>query len=145
MPSLYTEIEINAPKSAVWHALIRKEKWLYWNTFLYDRNPNRPFTQGKSVHLSLRRVHEESETEFEPRILLLQPETCLRWVYKAPGFRSESIFELQQIDRHRTKYVHQENLSGAVTSFFLLFLRQDQQQGLRRMARELKQYVEGIR
>jgi hypothetical protein len=145
MPSLYTEIEINAPKSVVWQTLIHKEKWLYWNTFLYDRNPQKPFVQGRSVHLSLRRVREENETEFEPRITLLQPETCLRWVYTAPGFRSESIFELQQVDRQRTKYIHQENLSGAVTRVFLLFLRQDEQQGLRRMARELKQYVEGFR
>lgn len=145
MPSLYVQIEINDSKSAVWQALIQKEKWLYWNTFLYDRNPQKPFLQGKQVHLSLRRVREESETEFEPRIVLLQPESCLRWTYTAPGFRSESIFELQQIDRQRTRYLHQENFSGAVTPIFLLFLRQDQQQGLRRMAKELKQYVEGFR
>ncbi len=143
MPSLYAEIEINAPQSVVWQALIRKENWLKWNTFLYDRNPKIPFVQGKKVYLSLKRLREETETEFEPRILLLQPEVCLRWVYAAPGFRSEHLFELQQIDRHRVKYLHQETWSGIMTPFFLSFLRKDEQQGLRRMARELKYYSEG--
>lgn len=143
MRSLYAEIEINAPKVAVWAALLHKENWLKWNTFLYDRNPDLPFVEGRSVQLSLRRLREETETEFEPRIMLLQPEVCLRWSYSAPGFRSEHIFELQEVGPNRTKYLHRENLSGLFTRFFLLFLRKDEQQGLRRMARELKQYVEG--
>ncbi|NJO43165.1 MAG: SRPBCC domain-containing protein [Cyanobacteria bacterium CRU_2_1] len=143
MPSLYTEIEMNAPKSAVWRTLICKEEWLKWNTFLYDRNPALRLKQGQTVQLSLRRLREETETEFEPRITLLQPEICLRWIYSAPGFRSEHTFELQEIGRNRTKYIHQETFSGLMTVLFIPFLRRDEQQGLRRMARELKQYVEG--
>lgn len=143
MPSLYAEIEINAPKSVVWDALVRKENWLKWNTFLYDRNPDLLFVQGRTVQLSLRRLREETETEFEPRILLLQPQVCLRWMTTAPGYRSEHVFELQDIGRNRTKYTHRETVSGITTRLFLPFLRQDQQQGLRRMARELKHYVEG--
>ncbi|NJO80799.1 MAG: SRPBCC domain-containing protein [Cyanobacteria bacterium RM1_2_2] len=143
MPSLYAEIEINAPKSVIWQTLLQKDKWLNWNTFLYDRNPALPFEQGRIVQLSLRRLREEIETEFDPHITLLQPEVCLQWVSTAPGFRSEHIFELQQVGRNRTKYIHRESFSGVVTHFFLSFLRRDEQQGLRRMAWELKQYVEG--
>jgi hypothetical protein len=143
MPSLYTEIEINAPKPVIWQALLQKDKWLNWNTFLYDRNPALPFEQGRVVQLSLRRLREETETEFDPRITLLQPDVCLKWVSVAPGFRSEHLFELQQVGRNRTKYIHRESFSGVVTHVFLPFLRRDEQQGLRRMAWELKQYVEG--
>jgi hypothetical protein len=145
MRSLYAEIEINAPKSAVWQALMHKEDWIQWNTFLYDRNPDQPFAEGRVVQLSLRRLREESETEFEPRITLLQPEACLRWRYAAPGFRSEHVFELQEVGHNRTKYTHQEHFSGVIAQLFLTFLRQDEQQGLRRMARELRQYLEGYR
>ncbi|MBE9177706.1 SRPBCC domain-containing protein [Oculatella sp. LEGE 06141] len=145
MPSLYTEIEINAPKTAVWQALIRKQDWLKWNTFLYDRDATKAFVQGKTVFLSLRRLAEEAETEFEPMVTLLQPETCLVWVYSAPGFRSEHVFELQDVGRQRTKYIHRETFSGTVSRLFLVFLRQDEQQGLRRMARELKRHVEDAR
>jgi hypothetical protein len=142
MPSLYTQIEINAPRSAVWRSLIRKEAWLYWNTFLYDRNPHQPFAQGQTVQLSLRRRRAETETEFQPQVTLLIPEVCLRWVAIAPGYRSEHIFELQELGRDRTKYIHQENVSGAITPLLMPFLRQDEQQGLKRMARNLKYYVE---
>ncbi|GAB4377781.1 MAG: hypothetical protein Kow00121_28210 [Elainellaceae cyanobacterium] len=142
MPNLYTEIEINAPRASVWQVLIDKKNWLRWNTFLYDRDPTLPFKQGQTVQLSLKRSREEIETEFEPRILLLQPNVCMRWVYSAPGFRSEHTFELQDLDRNRTKYLHQEMISGVFTSLFVPFLRRDEQQGLRRMAMELKRYVE---
>ncbi|MBW4658797.1 MAG: SRPBCC domain-containing protein [Drouetiella hepatica Uher 2000/2452] len=145
MPSLYAEIEISAPKSVIWQALVCKENWLKWNTFLYDRDPSKPFVEGQVVHLSLRRLQEESETEFEPRITLLQPEICLRWSYSAPGLRSQHVFELQEISKDRTQYLHQAYFSGIITRLFLPFLRQDEQQGMRRMARELKQHIEGYR
>jgi hypothetical protein len=143
MPTLYAQTEINASRTEIWQVLLQKDSWLKWNTFLYDRNPALPFVQGRTVQLSLRRLREETETEFEPRILLLQPAACLRWVYRAPGFCSEHVFELQEVGRNRTQYTHRETFSGLVTPFFMSFLRQDEQQGLRRMARELKLYVEG--
>ncbi len=142
MPSLYTEIEISAPKPIVWRTLLDKANWLRWNTFLYDRNPQLAFVQGRTVQLSLKRLREEAETEFDPKILLLQPETCLRWGYRAPGFQSEHLFELQEVGRNRTQYLHRETLTGILSPFFLSFLRQDEQQGMRRMARELKYYLE---
>jgi hypothetical protein len=142
MPSLYTEIEINAPRAVVWQALLRKEDWLQWNTFLFDRSPNQRFERGRSLLLSLRRVAGEEETEFQAKIIQVQPDICLRWVSTAPGFRNEQIFELQDIGRGWTKYTHQEQFSGLVTRLALPLIRQDEQQGLRRMARELKQHVE---
>jgi hypothetical protein len=144
MPTLYTEIEINAPRRQVWHTLASKQDWLKWNTFLYDLDPKLPFTQGKEVWLSLRRVSGDEETEIKPRITLLQPGVCLQWVYSAPGFKSEHVFELQDISRNQTKYTHRETISGLLSRFFVPFIRQDEQQGLRRMARELKQYTERL-
>lgn len=143
MPSLYAEIEINAPKYKVWQTLFRKEEWLKWNTFLYDCEPQHPFEQGEEVLLSLRRVPGEEETEFQPLITLIQPEVCLKWTSSIPGFHNEYEFELQEIGVNRTKYIHKEHFSGILTRVFLPFIRQDEQQGIKRMARELKRYVEG--
>ena len=145
MPSLYTEIDINAPRQKVWRVLVHKEKWVYWNTFLYDCDPERKFAAGQEVFLSLRRVPGENETEFQPRIMLLQPYVCLKWVSAIPGFVSEQVFELQDIGHDRTKYIHQEHFSGALTRLFLPFIRTEEQQGIRRMARELKHFVESLR
>jgi hypothetical protein len=143
MASLYTEIDINAPKHKVWGVLLQKEQWKYWNTFLFDCDSNLPFQQGQEVSLSLRRLPKEEETEFEPLVTRIQPEVCLSWVSSIPGFRNEYVFELQEIGVGRTKYVHKNNYSGILTRVFLPFIREDELRGIQRMARELKRYVEG--
>ncbi|MBW4579905.1 MAG: SRPBCC domain-containing protein [Tildeniella nuda ZEHNDER 1965/U140] len=142
MPSLYAEIEINASRRRVWQALLHKEQWLYWNTYLYDCDPEQAFEQGQAISLSLRRNPGDEETEFQPIVTLLQPEVCLKWVSSIPGFVNEHVFQLQETGRDRTKYIHQENFSGLLTRVFFPFIRQDEQQGIRRMARELKRYAE---
>jgi hypothetical protein len=145
MPSLYTELEINSPRSRVWQILFHKEHWKYWNTFLYDCQPDRSFAQGREIFLSLKRVPGEDDIEFQPIVTLVQPGVCLKWVSTIPGFANEHVFELQDIGSDRTKYIHRENFSGALSRFFLPFIRQDEQQGIRRMARELKDYAEQTR
>ncbi|XGV99812.1 MAG: SRPBCC domain-containing protein [Leptolyngbya sp. BL-A-14] len=142
MPSLYAEIEINASRRRVWQVLVRKEQWLYWNTYLYDCNAQQRFEQGQEVSLSLRRTPGEEETAFQPIISLVQPEVCLKWVSSLPGFMHEYVFQLQAIGRDRTKYIQQENFSGLLTRVVFPFIRQDELQGIRRMARELKRYAE---
>lgn len=144
MASLYTQIEINAPRSQVWQILFQKERWKYWNTFLFDCAPELPFEKGKTVSLSLRRLPKDEETEFEPLITLLQPENCLRWISSIPGFRNEYIFELQEIGLSRTQYVHKSRFSGMLTRIFVPFIRQDEHRGMQRMARELKRYAEHL-
>ncbi|MCG8364229.1 MAG: SRPBCC domain-containing protein [Pseudanabaenales cyanobacterium] len=142
MPSLYTEIEIEAPKEHVWEVLFRKEDWRQWNTFLFDCDPTKPFQRGREVSLSLRRLEGEEETEFQPTITLIRPSVCLRWVSKVPGLQNEYTFELQEIGPGRTKYIHRDNFSGLLSGVFLPFIRQDEKQGLKRMARQLKRYIE---
>ncbi|EKQ67922.1 hypothetical protein OsccyDRAFT_4220 [Leptolyngbyaceae cyanobacterium JSC-12] len=144
MPSLYTEVEINAPRRQVWQVLYHKELWMYWNTFLYDCDPYQAFEAGRNVLLSLRRLPGEEETEFQPYITLVQPNVCLQWVSTVPGFVCENVFTLQDIGRDRTKYIHQETFSGKLTGLFLPFIRQDEHQGIRRMAWELKCYTERL-
>jgi hypothetical protein len=142
MPIIYTEIAINAPRSQVWRTLSQKDQWLYWNTFLYDCCPQQPLQPGAAVLLSSRRVEADAETEFEALITLMQPPVCLKWVTQIPGFRQEQVFELQDIGRDRTQYIHQSQFSGPLCKLFLPFIRQDEQRGLNRMARQLKAYTE---
>lgn len=145
MPSLYTKIEIELPKSQVWRILFQKDRWKYWNTFLYDCDSDRPFTQGRETILSLRRVLGEEPIEFQPTVTLVQPGYCLQWFSTIPGFRNEHVFELQEVGRNRTQYIHQERFSGALSKLFLPFIRRDEQRGIQRMAWELKGYAERSR
>lgn len=144
MASLYTEIDINASKQRVWQVLFQKERWKHWNTFLYDCDSNVPFQQGQEVFLSLRRLPDEEEKEFTPLVTRVKPDICLSWVSSIPGFKSESVFELQEIGVRRTKYVHKNYYSGILARVFLPFIRDDEQRGIQRMARELKRYIEGF-
>ena len=142
MPTLYTEIEINAPRHLVWEALIRKDEWRRWNTFLFDADPALPIRQGQEIFLFMRRLEEDESTDFEPLVTLVQPQACLRWVAQMPGFKSEQVFELQDLGSNRTIYIHRERFKGVLSRLFLPFIRQDEKQGIRRMARQLKRYVE---
>jgi hypothetical protein len=56
--------------------------------------------------------------------------------------QNEHVFELQDIGRDRIRFTYQQNFSGSLTRFFLPFIRQDEQKGIRRMVWELKQYAE---
>ncbi|MEL6381946.1 MAG: SRPBCC domain-containing protein [Cyanobacteria bacterium J06626_18] len=142
MPTLRTQIEINAPRHIVWEALIRKDEWRRWNTFLFDADPALPILQGKAIFLSVRRLEDDEFTDFEPFVTLVQPEACLRWIAQMPGFKSEQTFELQSLGPNRTIYMHCERFKGLLSNVFLPFIRQDEKQGIQRMARQLKRHVE---
>lgn len=145
MPSLHTEIEIDASRHKVWRVLLHKEHWAQWNSFLFDRDASIPFKQDQEVMLSLWRSVGEERGEFQPLVTVVQPEVCLGWVSEIPGFRCENLFELVEIGVGRTKYIHRENFSGWLTRLFLPFIREDERRGMERMARELKRYVEQSR
>lgn len=142
MPSFYTEIEIEAPRRKVWRALFHKEQWQYWNTFLSDCEPRKPFALNKEVILAIRRSPTDEETVFQPLVQLLQPEVCLSWTSEIPGFQNKSLFELQEIGIGRTQYIHRQEFSGWMAKLFLPFIREDEKRGMERMAYELKRYVE---
>lgn len=142
MPSLYTEVEIEAARSQIWQILIAKERWKYWNTFLYDCDPNRPFIQGRDVILSILRSPGEEEIQFRSIVTLIQPNYCLKWISTIPGLKNEHILELQDIGVNRTRFSYQQNFSGTFARFLLPFIRQDERKGIQRMASELKHYAE---
>ncbi|HEY9887794.1 MAG TPA: SRPBCC domain-containing protein [Candidatus Obscuribacterales bacterium] len=142
MPTLRTQIEINAPRAVVWATLTQKHEWRRWNTFLFDNDPALPLRQGHEIFLSVRRLEDDEPTDFEPLITLVQSPVCLRWVAKMPGFKSEHSFELQDLSPTRTLYTHQERFRGVLSTVFLPFIRQDEKQGMKRMARQLKRFIE---
>lgn len=144
MTSLYAEIEIEASKQRIWRILTAKEHWIKWNTFLFDCDPSVPLQPGQDVFLSMRRLPQDEEIEFEVLVTRMQTEVCLKWVSSIPGLKTETVFELQEIGLRRTKYVHKTYFYGILTPVILPFIRQDEQRGLRRMARELKRYAERI-
>jgi uncharacterized protein YndB with AHSA1/START domain len=144
MPTLYTEILIEAPRQAVWEALVYKDRWRFWNTFLYDCSPRAGFVPGKEILLAVRRVPGDEPIEFRAKVRQVMDGYGVQWKASIPGFSSDVSIELQEVGQGRTKYLHQEKVSGAIGRFALSFIRDDQMRGMRRMAQELKLYSEGL-
>ena len=142
MPTLYAEIDINAPQSLVWEALMRKDQWRYWNTFFYDCEPGIQIARGNELFLAMQRLEGDEETEIQPLITTLRPPSLMKWTASIPGLKTEHTFELQERMPGRTRYLHRETFSGILSKVFLPFIRQDERQGLRRMAHQLKMHVE---
>ncbi|MEL6813657.1 MAG: hypothetical protein AAFP03_02445 [Cyanobacteria bacterium J06598_3] len=142
MPTLYAEIDINAPQSVVWEALIRKDQWRFWNTFFYDCDPGLTIARGNEIFLAMQRLEGDEETELQPVITMMRAPYVMKWVSTIPGLRSEHVFELRETMPGRTHYIHRETFSGVLSKVFLPFIRQDERQGLRRMAQQLKMHVE---
>ncbi|MEM9163321.1 MAG: SRPBCC domain-containing protein, partial [Cyanobacteria bacterium P01_F01_bin.4] len=112
---------------------------------LFDCDTSLRFAPGQEVFLAMQRLEGDEDTEFQPVIAMMQPGVCLKWVSKIPGLRSEHSFELQEITPGRTRYLHRDTFSGVLSKVFLPFIRQDEKQGLRRMAQQLKTHVERSR
>jgi hypothetical protein len=145
MPSLQTEVIVNAPIDSVWRALLHKDDWMYWNTYLYDCSFRIPFREGESVILSLRRMDGDDPVEFEAKVRILQPPFCLSWVAVAVGFRCRVTFDLEDLGMGCTKVRFQESFSGMFSRFVVRWVRGDELAGMRRMGRELKVFVERSR
>ena len=69
-------------------------------------------------------LKEKTKPNFKPRVILMQDNRCLRWIAKVPGFRSEHIFQLEDIGPNRTKYIHQERISGLLSRIFFTLYSQ---------------------
>lgn len=142
MPSLYTEVTINAPIQHVWQVLTDKDSWMYWNTYLYDCSFRQPLKPGQKLLLAIRRIPGDEPIEFQATVTIAQSPYYLSWVAAIPGFQTKTLFELRDLGQGCTQYCHQESFSGLLSRFALKFIRDDQVQGIRRMARELKTYAE---
>lgn len=121
---------------------MRKDQWRYWNTFFYDCEPGIRIARGNELFLAMQRLEGDEETEFQPLITVLRPPSLMKWTTSIPGLKTEHTFELQERMPGRTSYLHRETFSGILSKVFLPFIRQDERQGLRRMAQQLKMHVE---
>lgn len=111
---LRTEIEIGAPASRVWEALVDFARYPEWNPWLASVSGR--LELGRELEL-VATPADGSRRRQKVRIVKLEPETCLRWTSKL-GFRGlfdgEHYFELTPIDASRTRLVQGEDLKGAL-------------------------------
>ena len=138
---LYTEIEINAPVSAVWKQLADTERYPEWNPFI--KRISGELTEGNQLDVTIQ-SDDKSAMNFKPVILKIKDNQELRWVGRLifPGiFDGEHYFVVEETSNGNTTFRHGETFSGMLSVLFGL-IEDDTRKGFEAMNRALKQRVE---
>lgn len=114
---LRTEIEILAPKSAVWKVLADFPGYPEWNPFIPSiRGEQRP---GERLEIILS-PPDGREMTIRPTLEAFDPDAELRWrghLLHPAVFQGIHFFKLTEIDANRTRLTHGEDFSGFLVKF----------------------------
>ena len=141
-PSITTEIEIDAPASAVWAELADTEAYADWNPFV--RRISGDLDVGNYLQVT---VGAEGNTpmDFTPEVLAADVNAELRWVGRL-GFKGifdgEHYFILEETDRGTTIFHHGENFTGLLGFPLIALIREDTRNGFLAMNEALKARAE---
>ena len=141
MPSIHTEIEIEAPVAEVWEVLTEWGAYPAWNPLVDSVVGELREGARLAVHLRLGRARLPIVT----KLVALQPERELRWVGHAlvPGiFDGEHSFAMEPLPQARTRFVHAERFSGVAAGLVLRLVGEQTRAGFEAMNRALKRRCE---
>jgi hypothetical protein len=114
---LRTEVEIDAPASVVWSALLDTSRYQEWNPFITAVEGELRVGERPSITLSL---PESGDMRIRPRVLVVEPHRELRWrgeLLFAFLFSGEHFFRLEETSAGRTRLVHGEDFDGWLVRF----------------------------
>lgn len=113
MPTLETEIIIDAAPQLVWSVLDNLEKYPEWNEIIPDLKGRT--TVGERVSGTLKQDNTP-DIPINPTITRIVGARELRWLSEAPGgvFSAEHIFVLEPIADGKTRLGHSEIFGGPV-------------------------------
>lgn len=113
MRLIETEIEIDAPPSAVWAVLIGFADYPEWNPFI--REASGELAVRKLLTLRMFAGDGSKPRTFTPTLRAVRENEELRWLGRmsTPGlFSGEHTFELTPLPGDRTRLVHSERFTG---------------------------------
>lgn len=142
MKELKTEIEINGSTEKVWEVLTDFSSFPKWNPFI--KKIEGELNIGAKLKVFMEPPGGKGMT-FKPVVKILEPKTEFRWLGNLliPGiFDGEHIFQLEQIDNNKTKFIHRENFSGLLVPLFWKSLTSNTRRGFEEMNKALKEKVE---
>lgn len=141
-PSITTEIEIDAPASAVWAELADTEAYGDWNPFV--RRISGDLEVGNHPEVTVG-ADGNTPMDFTPEVLVAEENAELRWVGRL-GFQGifdgEHYFILEETDRGTTIFRHGETFTGLLGYPLIALIREDTHNGFLAMNEALKARVE---
>jgi hypothetical protein len=139
---LRSEIEIGAPPERVWRVLTDFAAYPEWNPFI-RRVSGRPEVDERLV-VRMRPSGTRGMT-FRPTVMKVEPSRELRWLghLLVPGiFDGEHIFEIEELERDRVRFVQREVFKGLLVPLLARSLDRDTQRGFEEMNRALRERIE---
>jgi hypothetical protein len=133
-------IDINAPVSDVWDALVDVESWGKWNSFI-------PVVEGAVQVGSTIKIRVVSpgmkEMNFEPTVYAIERHRRISWGGGFLLFVYKGVHEiiLEEIDQDTTRFRQIERFQGPIVLFMSNMIRQTAI-GYLNMNEELKHYLE---
>ncbi len=144
-----TEIIINNSSESVWNELMNFTKYPDWNPFIKSislLNEDDELLVGNKLDVHLHLVNQKKPMIFKPTIKSLKPNKEFSWLGKLflPHiFDGRHIFELEQLEGNKTKFIQRERFTG-LFSFLLRFINQNTQDSFNLMNQTLKNRVENL-
>ena len=142
--SIHTQIEIDAPVSTVWAALMAFDEYKNWNPFITHATLKNPASGAPSVgailDIKIKR-QGKNEQPYQVEILEIEPLKKFRWLghFLITGLcDGDHFFELQPIGDNKTLLIHRENFSG----LFVPFVLKNFDANFTALNNALKQYIE---
>jgi len=140
--TLHTEIEINAPASAVWDELTDTDSFQDWNPFVTHLSGD--LIVGSRLSATIQ-PDGGKPMDFTPTVLVADADQELRWVGRLGVrgiFDGEHYFVLEQTENGTTLLRHGENFSGMLAAVVFAMVGEDTENGFRAMNTALKARVE---
>lgn len=145
MRTLETELIIDAPAETVWNHLIDFESYPEWNPFIKSI-VGKPET-GSKLKVLIQPPGSKAMT-FNPICLECNENKSFRWLGHL-GFRGifdgEHIFQLEKLDKERTRFIHKENFKGLLVPLLWKQLDTASRKGFEMMNAELKKRSEMVK
>lgn len=141
MPSLRTEIHIDAPPETVWQVLTDFSRYPDWNPFM----PRAEGTvrEGETIAVRIEPPGGRGMT-FRPTLQRVTPNRELRWLGRLllpKIFDGEHIFELHPEDGG-TRFVQRENFGGLLVPLLWRSMEASTRRGFEAMNQALKARAE---
>jgi len=139
---LRSEIEIEASAERVWRMLTDFDAYPEWNPFIRIVS-GRPEVEERLV-VRMRPSGTRGMT-FRPTVTKVEPNRHLRWLghLLVPGiFDGEHIFEIEELERDRVRFVQREVFKGLLVPLLARSLDTDTQRGFEEMNRALRERIE---
>ncbi|MEM8568640.1 MAG: SRPBCC domain-containing protein [Bacteroidota bacterium] len=142
MKELRTEIEIDAPASKIWSALMDFDRYPEWNPFIISIRGRTHLRERLDVTIQSK---DSNPMRFKPKVTLFKKDRQFGWMgslIMVGLFDGHHVFEINQKKEGGCTFVHREEFSGLLVPIFWNRINTQTRAGFEAMNSVLKELAE---